>query len=311
MRDAFIKGLSTLAEADKGIVLLTGDLGFKIFDDFARRFPGRFVNAGVAESNMIGVAAGLALDGFRPFAYSIAPFATLRCFEQIRNDVCHHNLPVTVVGVGGGYSYGTNGPTHHALEDIGAMRTLPNMTVLCPGDPVEAELSVRAIGSHTGPVYLRLGRAGDPVVHRDPPDFRIGRAITIQQGTDCTLISTGGILPVVVEASRRLREHSVQARVVSMHTVKPLDSATLEECCTGGDPVFTIEEHGPAGGLGSAIGEWLVERQIPCRLISITTREQFAHRSGSQSFLRAEDGLSGQQIAERVLATMERCFADR
>jgi transketolase len=311
MRDAFIKGLSTLAEADERVVLLTGDLGFKIFDDFARRFPGRFVNAGVAEPNMIGVAAGLALDGFRPFAYSIAPFATLRCFEQIRNDICHHNLPVTVVGVGGGYSYGTNGPTHHALEDIGAMRTLPNMTVLCPGDPVEAELSVRAIGSHAGPVYLRLGRAGDPVVHRDPPDFQIGRAITIQQGTDCTLISTGGILPVVVEASRRLREHSVRARVVSMHTVKPLDSATLEECCTGGAPVFTIEEHGPAGGLGSALGEWLVARQIPCRLISITTREQFAHRSGSQSFLRAEEGLSGQQIAERILTTMERCFADR
>ena len=311
MRDAFIKGLSALAEADERIVLLTGDLGFKIFDDFARRFPGRFVNAGVAEPNMIGVAAGLALDGFRPFAYSIAPFATLRCFEQIRNDICHHNLPVTVVGVGGGYSYGTNGPTHHALEDIGAMRTLPNMTVLCPGDPVEAELSVRAIGSHAGPVYLRLGRAGDPVVHQDPPDFRIGRAITIQQGTDCTLISTGGILPVVVEASRRLREHSVRARVVSMHTVKPLDSATLEECCTGGAPVFTIEEHGPAGGLGSALGEWLVARQIPCRLISITTREQFAHRSGSQSFLRAEEGLSGQQIAERILTTMERCFADR
>jgi transketolase len=216
-----------------------------------------------------------------------------------------------VVGVGGGYSYGTNGPTHHALEDIGAMRTLPNMTVLCPGDPVEAELSVRAIGSHAGPVYLRLGRAGDPVVHQDPPDFRIGRAITIQQGTDCTLISTGGILPVVVEASHRLREHSVRARVVSMHTVKPLDSATLEECCTGGSPVFTIEEHGPAGGLGSALGEWLVARQIPCRLISITTREQFAHRSGSQSFLRAEEGLSGQQIAERILTTMERCFADR
>ena len=311
MRDAFIKGLSTLAEADERVVLLTGDLGFKIFDDFARRFPGRFVNAGVAEPNLIGVAAGLALDGFRPFAYSIAPFATLRCFEQIRNDICHHNLPVTVVGVGGGYSYGTNGPTHHALEDIGAMRTLPNMTVLCPGDPVEAELSVRAIGSHAGPVYLRLGRAGDPVVHQDPPDFRIGRAITIQQGTDCTLISTGGILPVVVEASHRLREHSVRARVVSMHTVKPLDSATLEECCTGGAPVFTIEEHGPAGGLGSALGEWLVARQIPCRLISITTREQFAHRSGSQSFLRAEEGLSGQQIAERILTTMERCFADR
>jgi transketolase len=305
MRDAFIRGLSALAEADERVILLTGDLGFKIFDDFARRFPGRFVNAGVAEANMIGVAAGLAMGGFHPFAYSIVPFATLRCLEQIRNDLCYHDVPVTVVGVGGGFSYGPNGPTHHAMEDIAVMRALPNMTVVCPGDPVEAELAVLASASHAGPIYLRLGRAGDPVVHQQRPDFRIGKAITIQDGADCTLISTGGILPVVVDAAHLLLEHSIRARTISMHTVKPLDSAILEDCCNRGAPVFTIEEHGRAAGLGSAIGEWMSDRQNPCRVVSFAARNAFAHSSGGQEYLRAQEGLTAQHISQRVERILE------
>ena len=192
MRNAFIRGLTARAAEDQRVMLLTGDLGFKIFDDFAARFPGRFLNAGVAEANMIGVAAGLALAGFRPFAYSIVPFVTLRCLEQIRDDICYNNVAVAIVGVGGGYSYGLNGPSHHALEDIAIMRALPNMTVVCPGDPLEAELAVQASASHEGPLYLRLGRAGDAIAYREPPAFRIGEAITLRPGNDCALISTGG-----------------------------------------------------------------------------------------------------------------------
>ena len=144
MRNAFIRGLTKLAESDERIVFLTGDLGYKLFDDFATRYPGRFLNAGVAEQNMVGVAAGLASEGFRPFVYSIATFATLRCLEQIRDDVCYNGLPVTIVGVGGGFSYGANGPTHHATEDLAIMRALPNMTVIAPGDPVESAAATRA-----------------------------------------------------------------------------------------------------------------------------------------------------------------------
>jgi len=305
MRNAFIRGLSALAESDDRVVLLTGDLGDKIFDDFARRFPGRFLNAGVAEANMIGVAAGMAMAGFRPFAYSITPFATLRCFEQIRNDVCYHELPVTIVGVGGGFSYGPNGPTHHALEDIGVMRTLPNLAVVCPGDPIEAELSVRAAGSQQMPVYLRLGRAGDPVVHRQAPEFRIGSAIVVREGSDCTLISTGGILSAVMDAAALLRDLSIDAAVVSMHTVKPLDGGFLERCSKQDRPVFTIEEHGLAGGLASAIGEWFVQRNMACRVEAIAVGDHFAHRSGSQNFLRMQEGLTPEQIAHRVAKTME------
>src|SRR5260370_29105354 len=181
MRAAFVRGLTAAARLDPRIMLLTSDLGYKIFDAFAGEFPGRLLNVGVAEGNMIGVAAGLALGGMRPFTYSIAPFATLRCLEQIRNDVCYHNLPVTIVGVGGGYSYGHNGPTHHALEDIAVMRVLPNMTVVCPGDPIETELAVAAAAAHGRPLYLRIGRAGDARVHDDPPEFRIGEAVTVRE----------------------------------------------------------------------------------------------------------------------------------
>ena len=165
MRAAFVRGLTAAARQDPRVMLLTSDLGFKIFDEFASEFPGRFLNVGVAESNMIGVAAGLALGGMRPFAYSIAPFATLRCLEHVRNDVCYHNVAVTIVGLGGGYSYGHNGPTHHSLEDIAVMRVLPNMTVVCPGDPVEVEQAVVAAAMNGSPVYLRIGRSGDPAVH--------------------------------------------------------------------------------------------------------------------------------------------------
>jgi len=305
MRNAFIRGLTTLAERDQRVVLLTGDLGFKIFDDFAARFPGRFYNAGVAEANMMGVAGGLALGGLRPFAYSIAPFATLRCLEQIRDDICYQEAAVTVVGVGGGYSYGANGATHHSLEDIAVMRCLPNMTIVCPGDPVEAELATLAAGAHTGPLYLRLGRAGDAQVHETAPPFSIGRAIVVREGGDCALIATGGMLPVVVAAASQLTREGIRCRVVSMHTVKPLDEALLRRCAVECGALFTIEEHGLVGGLGSAVGEWLAATGVRCRLRSYGARDRFAHLCGSQEYFRRLEGLSAEQIAGSVRGALK------
>ena len=300
MRNAFIRGLTALAERDRRVVLLTGDLGFKIFDDFAARFPGRFYNAGVAEANMIGVAAGLALGGLKPFAYSIVPFATLRCLEQIRDDICYQEAAVTVVGVGGGYSYGPNGATHHALEDIAVMRCLPNMTVVCPGDPWEAELGTLAAGRYTGPLYLRLGRAGDPQVHEAAVPFSIGRAIVVRNGTDCALISTGGILPVAVAAAQQLETEGIACRVVSMHTVKPLDETQLRKCAEECGAIFTVEEHSLIGGLGSAVGEWLAASGIRCRLRSYGAGDRFAHLCGNQEYFRRREGLTAEEIARRV-----------
>jgi len=304
MRAAFVRGLTAAARRDPRIMLLTSDLGYKIFDAFAGEFPGRFLNVGVAEANMIGVAAGLALGGMRPFAYSIAPFATLRCLEQIRNDVCYHNLPVSIVGVGGGYSYGPNGPTHHALEDIAVMRALPNMAVVCPGDPAETELAVMAAAARGGPVYLRIGRAGDPVVHRAPPSFQIGQAITMREGQDCTLISTGNILPVALEAADRLRAGSVSCGVLNMHTVKPLDEAALHVCSRETRALFTIEEHSRIGGLGSAVAEWCAVNHILGPAIRFGAHDAFAPLTGSQSYLRAQNGLTAEHVAEMIGAQL-------
>ncbi len=304
MRAAFVRGLTLAARRDSRIMLLTSDLGYKIFDAFAAEFPGRFLNVGVAEANMIGVASGLALGGMRPFAYSIGPFATLRCLEQIRNDVCYHNLPVSIVGVGGGYSYGPNGPTHHALEDIALMRALPNMAVVCPGDPVETELAVMAAAARGGPVYLRIGRAGDPVVHRAPPPFQIGQAITIREGRDCTLISTGNILPVALDAADRLRAGSVSCGVLNMHTVKPLDEAALRAYSSESRALFTIEEHSHIGGLGSAVAEWCAANHILGPLASFGADDAFAPLTGSQSYLRAQNGLTAEHVAETIAAQL-------
>ena len=298
MRNAFIRGLTALAERDDRVVFLTGDLGYKLFDDFAERFPGRFLNAGVAEQNMVGVAAGLALEGFRPFVYSIATFATLRCLEQIRDDVCYNGLAVTVVGVGGGFSYGANGPTHHATEDLAVMRALPNMTVVAPGDPVEAELAVAALPDT--PTYLRLGRAGDPVVHQLPPEFRIGRAITVREGDDCALLSTGGMLPTAVEAAELLAGRGIAARVVSMHTVKPLDEDALERSRRTRLTV-TLEEHSRVGGFGSAVSEWMAANNGSGPLLSIAAEDAFANEVGDADSLRRRNGLDAESIARRVV----------
>lgn len=254
MRTAFIETLCELAEQDERIWLLTGDLGYSVLERFAQRFPDRFVNVGVAEQNMTGVAAGLALCGKIVFTYSIANFPTMRCLEQIRNDVCYHNLNVKIVAVGGGLAYGSAGYTHHAVEDLAVMRAMPNMTVLAPGDPVETRLATRAVVDWPGPCYLRLGKAGEPVVHRCEPAFAIGRAIPICNGRDVTVITTGGVLHAAVRAVEALRADGVQAGVLSLPTVKPLDEAAVLSVARA---LVVVEEHSPIGGLGAAVAEVL------------------------------------------------------
>ena len=185
--------------------------------------PKQFVNAGVAEQNMTGMAVGMALSGKIVFTYSIANFPTLRCLEQVRNDVCYHQADVKVVSVGGGFAYGSMGATHFATEDLGVMRMLPNLLVVAPGDPVETRHATRAVIERPGPCYLRLGKAGEPVVHKGEIDFELGKAIRVRDGGDVTLISTGGMLHNTVAAAVKLDAQGIHARVLSMHTLKPLD----------------------------------------------------------------------------------------
>src|SRR5439155_2500612 len=217
-----------LAEQDERITLIVGDLGFGVVEPFARRFPHRLINAGVAEQNMTGIAAGLALSGRVVFTYSIGNFSTLRCLEQIRNDICYHEADVKIVAVGGGFAYGALGMSHHATENLAIMRALPGMVVVAPGDPFEVEQATRAVVAQSGPCYLRLGRAGEPRIHGPNVVFKLGRGIRVREGRALTIISTGGLLETALQVAQRLSIGGVEARVVSMHTLRPLDEAEIK-----------------------------------------------------------------------------------
>lgn len=307
MRGAFFKALLELAERDERVHLVVGDLGFGVIEEFARRFPNRFLNAGVAEQNMTGVAAGMALSGKIVFTYSIANFPILRCLEQVRNDVCYHNANVKIVAVGGGLAYGALGATHHATEDLAILRSLPRMVVVAPGDPMETEAATRGVAAHAGPCYLRLGRAGEAKVHRAPIDFVLGKAIEMREGRDATLISTGGMLGTAMQAAELLSEAGVQTRVLSMHTVRPLDTAAIQTAVGETGAIFTLEEHSVVGGLGGAVAEFLAENwDAPVIFKRFGLPSEFACFVGSQEYMRARHGLTGEAVALGIRARMEK-----
>jgi transketolase len=285
---------------------LSGDIGNRLFDKFRAAHPSRFYNCGVAEQNMTGVAAGMAMTGMRPITYTIAPFVTTRCLEQIRTDICYHDLPVMVVAVGGGLSYAGLGPTHHACEDIAFLRAIPNMVVMCPADAWEVRAAMRAALQQDKPVYMRIGKRGEPKVHADTPaDFRIGKALTIAEGSDVCLLSTGTMLPDVIEAAHLLKTKGVSAQVVSFHTVKPLDEDCLAAAMARFRLVATIEEHSLIGGFGAAVAEWMVDHAAaPRAFLRFGTPDAFFKRSGEQEYAREQLGLGAHHIADRILASI-------
>lgn len=305
MRNAFADEITKLGAEDPRVVLLSGDIGNKLFDRFKAVAEPRFFNCGVAEANMMGVAAGMALSGLRPVIYTITPFTTTRCLEQIRVDACYHKAPVVIVGTGAGMSYADLGPTHHSCEDMGLLRMLPEMTVLAPCDAVELRAALRAAIRHDGPVYMRIGKKGEPVIHKSPPEFQIGRAITIRAGDDVALVSTGNMIAPVLGAAERLAAEGISARVENFHTVKPLDRARLAELFSSYPVVAVAEEHSRLGGLGGSIAEWLAEQESPCgRLIAFGTDDAFMHEVGSQEYARRKFGLTAANIAAKVLAKL-------
>jgi transketolase len=306
MRNAFADALTKLADADSRIVMLSGDIGNRLFDKFKDRHPARFFNCGVAEANMMGVAAGMAMNGLRPVAYTIAPFATTRCLEQIRTDVCYHEAPVTIVAVGAGLAYAGLGPTHHACEDISFLRTIPNMVVVCPGDAFEVRAALAAAMRQDQPVYLRLGKKGEALVHAAPlASFEIGKAITVADGDEVCLLSTGNMLPEAVEAARELETRGISAKVVSFHTVKPLDETCLADAFSRFRLVATLEEHSLIGGLGAAIAEWLTDTETRARkLLRFGTPDAFFKQSGEQDHAREQLGLTAPQIAAKIVRAL-------
>lgn len=305
MRDTFVKTLIEEAKKDNNIELVTGDLGFGVLKPYFEALPNQFTNAGIAEQSMTGVAAGMALCGKTVFTYSIGNFPTLRCIEQIRNDCAYPRANVKIVCVGGGFVYGSLGMSHQATEDIAIMRALPNVTVVCPGDLVEAAEATKAIINTPGTVYMRLGRGGEKRIHNIIDNFQIGKAIKIKDAKkDCkkkiALFSTGAILDEATDAANMIEALSIGVEEYSFHTVKPIDKDVILDCAKRYDYIVTVEEHNIIGGFASAVSEVITESDEKAKLIKIGLNDEYCSKVGNQKYLRNEYGLSAKKIAERV-----------
>lgn len=307
MRQAFLHTLVAELRRDPTIMLLTADTGFHVFDDFQREYPNNYLNVGIAEAAMIGVAAGLALAGRKVFVYAIAPFVTFRCLEQIRLDLCYQRLPVKIVGVGAGLTYGPAGPTHHAIEDIAVLNCLPNMTIFCPGDALEAAAVVAASLELPGPCYLRLGKSGEPAVHPagSTLDFTVGRGIKFRPGRELAIIATGNMLASGVEVCGLLEDLGLSAALISMPTVKPLDRELLVQLAKELPLLVTLEEHNLIGGLGTAVADLLASEGLSVRLLKIGIPDCYTDCAGSQEYWRDRYGLTPPQIVTRITGLLQ------
>lgn len=305
MRDTFVKTLVELAKQDDKIELVTGDLGFGVLKPFWEQCPDQFTNAGIAEQNMTGVAAGMALSGKTVFTYSIGNFPTLRCLEQIRNDCAYHNANVKVVCIGGGFVYGSLGMSHHATEDIAIMRALPDIVVMAPGDLVEAEEATKAIAKYNGTCYLRLGRGGEKRIHERIDNFQIGKAIKVHEGDSIAIFSTGAIFEEVQQAYDILKSKGLNPVVYTFPTVKPLDTEIIKKCAAECKLICTCEEHNIVGGFGSAVAEVMAEQsERKAKLLRIGIEDFYCTEVGSQKYLRGCCGIDAKNIAEKILKVL-------
>lgn len=293
MRNAFISTLTELAQEDERIVLLTGDLGYKIFDDFQEKFPKRFYNVGIAEANMIGMAAGLAHSGLKPYCYSIVPFATLRCLEQIRDDVCYNNKDVKIIGYGAGYTYGHNGPTHHGIDDIGALRSIPDIVICSPASTEETSMVLRSTFEDNDPTYIRLGRAYDK--------NGMDHAYNFKESSDVVIVSTGNIISVADEVKEKLVNQNIKCVVVSMPFIKPFDGDGMDYILQRTNCIVSLEEHNIVGGFGSSVAEYLSEARVNIKFRRFGIMDLFYHQSGDQAYLRNLAGLSADVIVKGIL----------
>jgi len=308
MRNAFADEILRLAREDSRVAVLSGDIGNRLFDKFKAEFPDRFYNCGVAEANMISMAAGMASCGMRPVCYTITPFVTTRCLEQIKVDVCYHGMPVMIVGTGSGLSYSSLGSTHHSFEDMAIMRVLPDMCVLAPADSGELRSCMRAALHRNTPAYIRIGKKGEPVIFAEPPPLEIGRWNIVEPGERICILACGTMLPVAVGAAAGLRAGGLQPQVMRCASVKPLDADFLRSAAADFELIATVEEHSLAGGFGSAVAEFLADAGLPRipRLARVGIPDHFLHDCGEQEEARFHCGLDAGSIANRILGLLAR-----
>ena len=303
MRDTFARTLYEIACKDPRIFIVVADISpAGSMAKFRQEYPERFINVGVAEQSMIGLCAGLALRGCRPFAYTIATFTIYRPFEQVRDDLCYQNVPATVVGIGGGVTYSTLGGTHHAQEDIAVMGAIPNMAIIAPCDPSEAVAATWACVERNGPTYLRLGKAGEPDLSAAATGpFQFGKVRTLREGKDVCILSYGPIMKMAFEVADQLESTGRSTAIVSVHTLKPLDNEGLARILGRFGQVIVIEEHSELGGLAAQVKQIAWDRRASCDLRTFSLKDEFIHNFGSHADLLAAHGLSAGRIAEAVM----------
>lgn len=302
MRNAFIEELTLLAEENDKIFLIIGDLGFGVIENFEKRFPNQFLNAGVAEQNMMGMAAGLASAGYKVYVYSIGNFPVFRCLEQIRNDICYEELDVSIVSIGAGLSYGTLGYSHHAIDDIGVMSALPGMTIYSPADPIETRRALRESVSLQTPKYFRLGKSGEPAIfNQTHTEFPNWTALTY--GKDLLVLTTGAVTSEAVEAAASLQNLGIGVSVIAIPVLKPLsfNKGLVEQF----DNVLVLEEHSESGGLGTIISEHLALSGVKTNLAKLGLPDHVHHELGSQKYLRSYFKLDAKGIVLKVKEMLE------
>ena len=304
MRKAFIQSLLKLAHTDERVVLLTADLGYLVIEEFIETFPHRFVNVGVAEQNMVGIATGLAEAGFIPYIYSITPFAALRPFEFIRNGPIYHNLPVRIVGVGQGVEYGINGLSHYALEDIGVLRTQPNLTIIAPADNAQTRNAVERTYDLPGPIYFRLSKDNVDIPELEGK-FEIGQIQQVGHGTDLLMISTGAITQEAIQAARILAENGLNATILVIASISPSPEKQLIDMLSKFRCVFTLEAHYTTGGIGSLIAELAAENNLALKLTRFGFTSILNDTVGSAASIYALHGLSSEKVAGRIQEILE------
>lgn len=305
MRDTFARTLYQVAKQQRNVFIVVADISpAGSMAAFREEFPDHFINVGVAEQTMISLCAGLALRGCTAFAYTIATFSVYRPFEQVRVDLCYQNLPVTIVGIGGGVSYSTLGGTHHAQEDIAVMGAIPNMAVIAPCDPLETEAATWVCAERNGPTYLRLGKAGEPNLTADAPEpFEFGKVRLIKEGSDVCIISYGPIMKMALEVAERIeREQGRSVALISAHTVKPLDTAGIARILDHFETVAVVEEHSERGSLGGQVKQIAWDHQAKCKLRTFSLKDEFIHEFGSQRDMWKAHGLTPQIIYDSIIA---------
>jgi len=298
-----MRALFELANDNKDVVLITGDLGFGLFENFSEKFPSQFINIGIAEQNMIGVSTGLALEGKVVFVYSIGNFPTLRCLEQIRNDACYHNLNINIICMGAGFSYGALGMSHHATEDIAIMRSLPGTTVISPSTEDEAYFSTIELSKRNGVGYLRLDKSKVSKRKKSKSELEIGKGNILKDGSDYTIIACGGIVEEALLAADDLDKNNISCKVVSMHTIKPIDNALIQDCVKNSKGIVSLEEGNITGGLGSAILEVCLKNgEFPLKMKTLGINDEYVSIVGSQEYLRDSVGISKRFIVNTILS---------